>query len=67
MARILDAASKETQQSYVEVVVQVMCASEERKMKLAEQFQKERGRVTKGSKEAKWNQKYMKVIEKPVS
>jgi hypothetical protein len=31
-----------------------------------EKFAKEKSRVIKGTKEAKWNNKYMKVIEKPV-
>jgi len=35
-------------------------------VKLVEQFQKEKSRVIKGTKEAKWNHKYMKIIEKPV-
>lgn len=29
-------------------------------------FLKEKARVVKGLKEAKWNNKYMKIIEKPV-
>jgi uncharacterized protein YsxB (DUF464 family) len=28
---------------------------------------KQKGRVIQGTKEAKWNNKYMKIIEKPVS
>jgi hypothetical protein len=32
-----------------------------------ESFSKEKSRVFKGAKEARWNNKYMKVIEKPVS
>lgn len=28
---------------------------------------KEKSRVMKGAKEARWNNKYMKVIEKPVT
>lgn len=31
-----------------------------------DKFGKEKSRVVKGTKEAKWNNKYMKVIEKPV-
>jgi hypothetical protein len=30
-------------------------------------FTKEKGRIIKGNKEAKWNYKYMKIIEKPVN
>ena len=29
-------------------------------------FAKEKSRVVKGAKEATWNNKYMKIIEKPV-
>jgi len=29
-------------------------------------FTKNKSRVTKGSKEARWNNKYMKIIESPV-
>jgi hypothetical protein len=32
-----------------------------------EAFTKQKSRVIQGTKEAKWNHKYMKVIEKPVS
>jgi hypothetical protein len=32
-----------------------------------EAFMKQKSRVIQGAKEAKWNYKYMKVIEKPVS
>lgn len=32
-----------------------------------ENFTKQKSRVVQGTKEAKWNHKYMKVIEKPVS
>ena len=30
-------------------------------------FYKEKDRVLRGNKEAMWNHKYMKIIEKPVS
>jgi hypothetical protein len=29
-------------------------------------FTKQKSRVLKGAKEARWNNKYMKIIEKPV-
>jgi hypothetical protein len=35
--------------------------------KQVEAFMKQKSRVIQGTKEAKWNHKYMKVIEKPVS
>ena len=35
--------------------------------KVIDGFTKEKSRVIKGTKEAKWNYKYMKVIEKPVT
>jgi hypothetical protein len=30
------------------------------------EFTKQKSRVMKGAKEARWNNKYMKIIEKPV-
>jgi hypothetical protein len=33
---------------------------------IVDSFFKEKTRVVKGEKEAKWNNKYMKIIEKPV-
>lgn len=71
MARILEAVTEELRQPFVEVVVQILQAlsEEEHTKALAEDvsvFLKEKARVIKGLKEAKWNNKYMKIIEKPV-
>ena len=65
MSRILEAINVEVKQSYVEVCVQVR--STHGKDESVEKFTKEKGRVIQGTKEAKWNNKYMKIIEKPVS
>jgi hypothetical protein len=71
MSRVLEAVTEELRQPFVEVVVQILQAlSEEEHMKaLAEDvalFLKEKARIVKGLKEAKWNNKYMRIIEKPV-
>ena len=72
MARILEAINNEVKQFYVEVCIQVLlssCAEKENTSfkYTVDDFSRERSRVIKGTKEAKWNQKYMKVIEKPVT
>lgn len=71
MSRVLEAVSEELKQQFVEVVVQILqAASESQSIKLLAEdvahFLKEKARVLKGLKEAKWNHKYMKIIEKPV-
>ena len=69
LTRILDAVNGECKQNYVEIVVQVLALESEDKpiQKALEQFMKEKSRVIQGTKEARWNHKYMKVIEKPVT
>jgi hypothetical protein len=69
LSRILEAATTEVKQTYVEITVQVLslCTKEESILKSVENFMKQKSRVISGTKEAKWNYKYMKVIEKPVS
>lgn len=62
---------EELRQPFVEVIVQILQAAAEQKSSklIAEdvaKFLKEKARVVKGLKEAKWNNKYMKIIEKPV-
>jgi hypothetical protein len=47
------------------VCIQVLYLDESSK-DMVELFTKEKSRVFKGVKEAKWNHKYMNVIEKPV-
>lgn len=67
LARILEALNNEIKQSYVEIAVQVLSLSSDQVVKNSvEVFMKQKSRVIQGTKEAKWNHKYMKVIEKPV-
>ena len=65
LSRILEAVNSEVKQSYVEVTVQVLSCSKEAQASV-DRFMKQKSRVIQGTKEAKWNHKYMKVIEKPV-
>jgi hypothetical protein len=68
MSRILDAINNEVKQNYVEICVQVLAYDNDKIiMNSIEQFTKEKSRVIKGAKEARWNHKYMKIIEKPVN
>ena len=68
MARILEAIFSEVQQPYVEISIQILANDNDKQMqKNIDGFTKEKSRVIKGTKEAKWNCKYMKVIEKPVT
>lgn len=68
MARILEAINTEVKQNYVEISVQILALSQDISIQQdLEVFTKEKSRVLKGSKEARWNNKYMKVIEKPVN
>ena len=67
MSRILEGINEEVKQNYVETCVQVLQYVKEQNIKeYLEKFSKEKNRVVKGTKEAKWNSKYMKIIEKPV-
>ena len=71
LCRVLDGISQEIKQPQVELTIQILLtkASEDPKSLLkkeVEQFTKEKSRVMKGAKEARWNHKYMKIIEKPV-
>lgn len=65
MARILEAVNGEVVQSYVEVAVQILVQDPALKSSI-DSFSHQKSRVLKGCKEARWNNKYMKVIEKPV-
>ena len=71
LSRILEAINNEVKQAYVEVTVQVLshCTdkAEQSILRSVEAFMKQKSRVIQGTKEAKWNNKYMKIIEKPVS
>ena len=71
MARVLEAITDELRQPFVEVVVQILQAAvDAEKDKGLEndlsKFLNEKSRAVKGLKEAKWNNKYMKIIENPV-
>jgi len=71
MSRVLEAVTEELRQPFVEVVIQILqAAAESQSDKVlaldVALFLKEKARVIKGMKEAKWNNKYMKIIEKPV-
>ena len=71
MARVLEAITDELRQPFVEVVVQILQAAvDAEKDKGLEsdlsKFLNEKSRAVKGIKEAKWNNKYMKIIENPV-
>ena len=71
LARILEAINTEVKQSYVEISVQVLSLCNTREevsvKSTVEVFMKQKSRVIQGTKEAKWNHKYMKIIEKPVT
>ena len=69
LCRILEGITVELKLPEVELTVQIMVTWSEEKEKLKEDitsFTKNKSRVLKGYKEAKWNNKYMKIIEKPV-
>ena len=68
LSRVLDAVAAEMQLPYVETVVQIMAQVEkdEAIMQDVKNFYGEKDRVMRGKKEAAWNHKYMRIIEKPV-
>lgn len=68
MAKILDAINKEVNFPFVELTLQVLAAKDDDKalQEDLKKFTTEKSRVVKGTKEAKWNQKYLKIIEQPV-
>ena len=65
MARVLEAIATELKQPFVELIVQILSCAD--LTPDVTNFQQQRSRVTKGVKEAKWNHKYMKILEKPVT
>ena len=68
MARLLEAIVTELREPFVEVVVQILAqVEEEAVVSDVKIFYAEKDRVVRGNKEAMWNNKYMKIIEKPVS
>lgn len=73
LSKVLDGISAELKQPGVEVTVQILLSKSSgtpnSSSPLANDvvnFTKQKSRVMKGAKEAKWNNKYMKIIEKPV-
>ena len=65
LSRILEGLSAELKQSKVELIVQALINEPAAVIELKE-FNSLKTRVSKGVKEAKWNNKYMKIIEQPV-
>jgi hypothetical protein len=65
LCRILDGLSAEVKQGKVEMIVQALINDPAAASDL-KQFNTLKTRVSKGVKEARWNNKYMKIIEKPV-
>lgn len=76
LSRILDGISSELKQPQVEMTIQILLMKVDQDKKSStgnnvletdvKQFQAQKSRVMKGAKEARWNNKYMKIIEKPV-
>ena len=65
LCRILDGLSNELKQPKVELIMQALI-NEPAAAKDLKEFALLKSRVSKGVKEARWNNKYMKIIEKPV-
>jgi hypothetical protein len=73
LSKVLDGISAELKQPGVEVTVQILLSKSSGTPNSSSplsndvvNFTKQKSRVMKGAKEAKWNNKYMKIIEKPV-
>jgi hypothetical protein len=67
LSKILDGLSAELKQPQVEMTVQILLSKPDSVLsKDVEEFTKQKSRVLKGAKEARWNHKYMRIIEKPV-
>ena len=79
LSRILDGIQGELKQPQVEMTIQILLMRVEHEKKKSAAGQKDsaleadiktftlqKSRVMKGAKEARWNNKYMKIIEKPV-
>lgn len=57
-------------QDFVEITIQLFAGVSGRQhtyKECIEKFVRQKNRVVKGAKEAKWNFKYLKVIEMPVT
>ena len=67
LCRVLDGITSELKQPQVELTVQILLSVNDQVIsKDVQNFTKQKSRVLKGAKEARWNNKYMKIIEKPV-
>ena len=65
LCRILEGLSAEVKQAKVELIVQALM-NEPAAATDVKEFGGLKTRVSKGVKEARWNNKYMKIIEQPV-
>lgn len=65
MDRVLDALNLELKKPFVQKTVKICELGRESIQEIAN-FQCQFTRVTKGAKEAKWNSKYMQVLQSPV-
>ena len=63
MSRVLDAVAEELKSTFVDQTVDVLRPHFEIDVK---KFTQQRDRVVKGAKEARWNTKYLKIIQSPV-
>jgi len=67
LSKILDGLQAELKQPQVEMTVQILLSKDSPVLTSdVSEFTKQKSRVLKGAKEARWNHKYMKIIEKPV-
>jgi len=60
ISRVLDAINDELNKSFVEVTLQILGRDD------VDKFLVQKNRVSKGAKEAKWNTKYLKILQNPV-
>lgn len=79
LSRVLDGIQAEVKQPQVEMTIQILLKQAEienggidfeiNKNFIHDDvnsFTKQKSRIMKGAKEARWNNKYMKIIERPV-
>lgn len=73
LSKVLDGISAELKQPGVEMTVQILLSKSSESANATNalatdvtNFTKLKSRVMKGAKEARWNNKYMRIIEKPV-
>lgn len=66
ITRVMDAVCAELRSSYVEMTIQLLSLASSAPSEQVKQFLWEKDRVVKGAKEARWNNKHIKQISKPV-